>query len=205
MRERGGFTLPLLVLVLVHLGLQTPVRGQTADREYVLEAHILGYRGVGGDIDGVRNPPLLALRGETVRIILVNGELMVHDIALEKQSTVKSPQILEKGARTSVTFKAEQSDTYYCTIPGHRLAGMQGRLEVTDAPRTPSEGVAPQADGQPLNLDFERGTLDPWTATGDAFALVKADPDKKLGTAGEYSVSSSPSGSPRKGTLASPP
>ncbi|HXD85730.1 MAG TPA: PVC-type heme-binding CxxCH protein, partial [Urbifossiella sp.] len=35
---------------------------------------------------------------------------------------------------------------------------------------TPAEGVLPVgADGKPLNLDFETGTLKDWTATGDAF------------------------------------
>jgi putative membrane-bound dehydrogenase-like protein len=209
MNERSRFVLLLFPALLLLLTVQETVQGQegasSVDREYVLEAHILGYRGVGGEIDGVRNPPLQALRGETVRIILVNGELMVHDIALEKQTAVKSPQILEKGAKTSVTFKAEQSDTYYCTVPGHRLAGMQGRFEVTDAPRAASDGVAPQVDGRPLNLDFESGTLDNWTAAGDAFALANPDPDRKRGNAGEYSVTSAANGNERKGTLSSAP
>src|SRR5205807_5821535 len=40
-----------------------------------------------------------------------------------------------------------------------------------DPPKpTPPEGVLPVgADGQPLNLDFETGTLKDWAATGDAF------------------------------------
>ncbi len=34
-----------------------------------------------------------------------------------------------------------------------------------------SSGALPRGlDGQPLNVDFERGTLDNWTAVGDAFA-----------------------------------
>src|SRR5947208_4433119 len=34
----------------------------------------------------------------------------------------------------------------------------------------PAEGILPTgADGKPLNLDFEDGTLKDWTATGDAF------------------------------------
>jgi hypothetical protein len=37
-------------------------------------------------------------------------------------------------------------------------------------PPTPKEGVLPVgADGRPLNLDFETGTLQDWTAEGDAF------------------------------------
>ena len=39
-----------------------------------------------------------------------------------------------------------------------------------DPPKTPPEGVLPLgADGKPLNLDFETGTLKDWTAEGDAF------------------------------------
>src|SRR5437762_8691115 len=43
---------------------------------------------------------------------------------------------------------------------------------------TPPEGVLPVgADGKPLNLDFETGTLKDWTAAGEAFAgqPVKGD------------------------------
>jgi putative membrane-bound dehydrogenase-like protein len=45
-------------------------------------------------------------------------------------------------------------------------------------PKEPSEGVLPVgADGKPLNLDFETGTLKDWTAEGDAFTgqPVKGD------------------------------
>ena len=171
---------------------------------------MLGYRGVGGDIDGVRNPTLWARTGESVRITIVNGELMVHDIALEGLN-IKSPQILDKAARTNITFTATKSDIYYCSVPGHRLAGMEGRIEVSDEPRVPSEGVPAEANGRALNLDFESGTLDDWTATGDAFALVKGDvvpgqgPDKRGGKASAYWVSSNTGGGARKGTLTSVP
>ena len=194
----------LLLGSRVDLATQTPAAKQVQiDRQYTLEATMVGYRGVGGEIDGVRNPTLWARTGETVRITLLNGELMVHDVALEKLA-VKSPQILDKGATTTVTFKAEQSDTYFCSVPGHRLAGMEGRIEVSDEPRTKSEGVAPAADGRALNLDFETGTLDGWTATGDAFSIV-SDELQRNGHVGTYWVSSSAGGSARKGTLTSQP
>ena len=175
-------------------------------REYVLEATMLGYRGIGGEIDGVRNPTLWARPGETVRITIINGELMVHDVVLE-QLGLKSPQILDKGAITSITFKASQSDTYYCSVPGHRQAGMAGRLEVSDEPRPIPEGASPAANGRALNLDFENGTLNDWTAAGDAFELVRAESQTgtRNGHAGTYWVSSAVGGSARKGSLTSVP
>ena len=181
-----------------------------ADREYTLESTMLGYRGVGGEIDGIRNPTLWARTGETVRITIVNGELMVHDVALEKHD-VRSPQILEKGASAGITFKAAESDTYFCSVPGHRAAGMEGRLDVSDTPRTPSAGVPAQANGRALNFDFESGTLEDWTATGEAFRLVKAeasaDPGAQggRGQAGAYWVGSGQAGSVQRGTLSSVP
>src|SRR5436190_18902445 len=150
--------LPLIVLA---------TQAQTTapiDREYTLESTMLGYRGVGGEIDGVRNPVLWAKTGENVRITIVNGELMVHDITLEKHN-VRSAQILDKGATSSVTFKAKESDAYFCSLPGHRAAGMEGRLEVSDQPPVQSPGIAPVENGRTLNLDFETGTLDNWSAT----------------------------------------
>src|ERR687897_474658 len=130
---------PVRIRLVVSLALLLCSRGDLAsqasqsgrpedsiDREYRLEATMVGYRGVGGEIDGVRNPTLWARTGERVRITIVNGELLVHDVALEKLG-LKSQQILDKGATTALTFKASKSDTYYCTVPGHRQAGMVGQ------------------------------------------------------------------------------
>jgi putative membrane-bound dehydrogenase-like protein len=196
----------LLAGMRADLASQSAQTAGTFDRDYVLEATMLGYRGVGGEIDGVRNPTLWARTGETVRITIVNGELMVHDIVLEKLG-VKSQQILDKGATTAITFKAKESDTYYCSVPGHRQAGMVGRLDVSDEPRQTSPGTPPAANGRALNLDFENGTLDDWTPAGDAFQLVdgRGQTLTRSGQAGTYWVSSAVGGSARKGTLSSVP
>src|SRR4029453_4587447 len=55
----------------------------TFDREYTLEATTLGYRGVGGEIDGVRNPTLWARTGENVPLTMVNGERMGPEMGPE--------------------------------------------------------------------------------------------------------------------------
>lgn len=116
-----------------------------ADREYVLETHILGYRGVGGDIDGVRNPVLRAKQGETVRIVLVNVEPLAHDLAFETLQA-QTKIILDVGQRTDLLFTAAADDVYYCTIPGHRAAGMEGRFEIIRAPGQVDADAASEED-----------------------------------------------------------
>lgn len=50
------------------------------DIEYFLEATMLGYFAN----DGSRNPVLKANKGMRVRITITNGEVMTHDISMEK-------------------------------------------------------------------------------------------------------------------------
>jgi putative membrane-bound dehydrogenase-like protein len=75
-------------------------------------------------------------------------------------------------------------------------------------------GIRPLgADGQPLNLDFETGTLKDWTATGDAFngqpvegdAVAKRRTDMKSEHQGRYWIGTfeNPGGDTREGTLTS--
>jgi putative membrane-bound dehydrogenase-like protein len=165
------------------------------DRDYALEATMLGFFGT----DGARNPTLRANKGDMVRIKITNGELMTHDIALEKLG-IKSKVILEKGSSTSIVFKAEENDIYFCSVPGHRAAGMVGNFEVVSGAisNTTIAGQLPQKDNRPLNLNFETGSLQDWTATGDAFAnaVFSTDPssvhekEMHIGFEGKYFVSS---------------
>ena len=169
------------------------------DREYVMQSTMIGYTGIGGLIDGVLNPVLQAKEGEIVRITIINGELMPHDIALENLG-IASDVIIDPEDSTSIVFEAIENDTYYCTIPGHREAGMAGPFEVVEeiAGEVFVEGVLPEKDGRPLNLNFETGTLGDWTASGNAFAdqPVRKDPsplheeDMHIGHSGNYFVSS---------------
>lgn len=165
------------------------------DREYALEATMLGYFAK----DGARNPTLKANKGDRVRITITDGELMTHDIALEKMG-LKSKSINEKGATASITFTADKSDTYFCTVPGHRAAGMVGQFEVVEGAISTVTlvGQLPMKKGQPVNLNFETGTLKDWTATGDAFTspIFGNDPspvhekDMHIGFSGSHFLSS---------------
>jgi putative membrane-bound dehydrogenase-like protein len=153
------------------------------EKQFHLKATMLGYFAE----DGTRNPTLKAEKGQTVRITITNGELMTHDVAMEKLQ-IKSETIIEKGTSTSITFVAVDDDTYYCTVPGHRAAGMVGKFEILEAGETEEviQGLLPTKDGQPLNLNFETGSLDNWTAEGDAFAnpLIQSDPSPLHGEEG---------------------
>lgn len=182
------------------------------DREYELEATMLGYIAP----DGSRNPVLRANKGDLVRIKITNGELMTHDIALEILG-IKSKVLVEKGSTASITFKAENNDTYFCSIPGHRAAGMVGKFQIVSGPITNTvniPGILPKKDGKPLNLNFETGTLQDWKASGESFTnpLISEDPspvhekDMHIGQSGKYFLSSGGTKNYMKtGTLTSVP
>ena len=163
---------------------EPPAPSREVDREYKLESSILGYRGIGGEIDGVRNPLLQAKKGETVRITIVNAEVMPHDVAMERHG-VKSAEVLDVGDRASVTFTAEESDLYYCTIPGHRAAGMEGRFQLVEEADAPVAGLPVMQDGRPLNLGFEAGAFEDWTTEGDAFGEAPVEGDAVLARTGD--------------------
>lgn len=177
---------------------ETKSESEKIDREYVLDAKMIGYTGLEGDIAGVRNPVLRAKKGERVRIRLINGEVMSHDIVMEKAG-IKSMPIVNIGDTASIVVEAKEDDIYFCSIPGHRLV-MQGRFEIIDnfdLP-APDQGVSPRKNGRPLNLGFERGSLQDWKASGNAFNAnaVAFDPaplypdSLLLKQGGDYYVSS---------------
>jgi uncharacterized cupredoxin-like copper-binding protein len=102
---------------------------EAVDREYVLEAFLDGYVGLEGDIEGQTNPVLTAAAGERVRVTIVNNEAMPHDIVMEEHGE-SSDRVTGPDGRTSVTFAAETDDVYFCSLPGHREAGMEGEFRI---------------------------------------------------------------------------
>ena len=105
------------------------------------------YIGFGGDIDGVVNPNLTAQEGDTVQITLINGEGAEHDIVFPDQN-IASQHVVGKGASTTVAFRAASSGdfVYFCSLPGHREAGMAGKFTVTARAPEPEAAVASAED-----------------------------------------------------------
>ena len=118
-----------------------PGPGYMPGLRYTLRSGIAEGRmvfiGIGGSIDGQVNPLLSAAEGQVVQVTLINGEGAEHDIVFTEQGPAgNSAHIVGKGASTSIAFAASRAGDYlyYCSVPGHRLAGMEGKFLVTPQP-----------------------------------------------------------------------
>ena len=104
--------------------------------EYALKTTMvdgqMGFIGVGGGIDGVRNPTLSANVGDTVKITLTAGDSVEHDIAFP-DFNAQSDHIVGQGSSDTFEFVADKpgSFIYSCLLAGHKEAGMAGKFEVT--------------------------------------------------------------------------
>lgn len=91
----------------------------------------MAYIGVGGDIDGVVNPELEVNVGDTVRLTVINGDPVLHDLRIDEFG-VYTGEMLQDEQTVTVEFVADQPGNfmYYCSIPGHRDIGMEGVIRV---------------------------------------------------------------------------
>ena len=152
-----------------------PAVGYIPDARYTLRSGIaegrMVYLGVGGTIDGKVNPVLTAAEGQVVQLTLINGEGAEHDIVLPDQDA-RSPRVTGKGASTTIAFRAAKSgdSVYFCSVPGHRQAGMEGQFVVTPLP--PAQTLA-EADisREPTDLPPPIAKRDPKTVRVDLLAV----------------------------------
>lgn len=73
-------------------------------------------------------PDAVAVAAGTVEVVLRNDGSILHDLRVSEQ-----PFIIEAGAGQTTTGQlALEAGSYafYCSLPGHREAGMEGVLEV---------------------------------------------------------------------------
>jgi plastocyanin len=67
-----------------------------------------------------------------VTIDFTNPQMVPHDVAIESadgDQLGKTDIVTDGTASTTINLKAGE-DTFYCTVPGHREAGMEGKLTV---------------------------------------------------------------------------
>jgi nitrite reductase (NO-forming) len=155
--------------------------GYLLDVKYTLRSGIaegrMVYIGVGGAIDGKVNPVLTAADGQVVELTLINGEGAEHDIVFPDQSA-RSPRVTGKGASTTMAFRADKTGDfiYFCSVPGHQQAGMQGQFVVTPRP-APQTLVEADISREPADLPPPIGKRDPQTVRVD---LVSVEVEGRL-------------------------
>lgn len=117
----------------------------------------MAYIGVGGEIDGVINPDLVVNLGDTVRLTIINGDPVLHDLRIDEFGQ-DSGQLMEKDQTVVLEFVADKVGdfAYYCSIPGHLQVGMTGLLRVVgpaDAAQTEAQTVAALPVAAPITVN----------------------------------------------------
>jgi uncharacterized cupredoxin-like copper-binding protein len=67
-----------------------------------------------------------------VTVNFTNQSPIPHDVALEDESgeTIAETEVLAEGSDSTTAELKPGKYTFYCTVPGHRQAGMEGTLTV---------------------------------------------------------------------------
>ena len=102
------------------------------------------YIGKGGAIDGKVNPVLAVHEGDVVQITIINGEGAEHDIVVPDVHAA-SQRVSGPGASSTLVFHANDAGSfqYFCSVAGHREAGMEGQIKVeAAAPATADKGIS---------------------------------------------------------------
>lgn len=188
------FFLSLLALVCAMCLAQTSVAQQTStdvkmrpDVRFTLRTDIadgkLVFISESGPTKGQVNPDLRVPENAVVLISLVNGDGAIHDIAVPEFGA-GSEQVIGKGAATAIVFRATKNGVYeyLCTLPGHKAAGMFGKLIVGDEIKTkesslPDLSKSPHEVGEPvgkraprtINLDLETTEVEGRLGEGSSY------------------------------------
>jgi plastocyanin len=67
-----------------------------------------------------------------VTVDFTNPQPLTHDVAIEDSSgkTIGKTELVAEGSDSAVVDLKPGEYTFYCTVPGHREAGMEGTLTV---------------------------------------------------------------------------
>ncbi|WP_323028635.1 copper-containing nitrite reductase [Castellaniella defragrans] len=143
----------------------------------------LVFIGERGPIADAVNPDLKVPEGAVVQINLINADGATHDIAVP-EFHAHSDQISGKNAATAIVFRAAKNGTfeYLCTLPGHKAAGMVGKLIVGE-PSQEAKVEAPQIAHDPSIVGTPVGKRGPQKITVD---LLTTEVEGRLGDNSTY-------------------
>jgi plastocyanin len=67
-----------------------------------------------------------------VTVDFTNSQPLTHDVAIEDSSgkTIGKTELIAEGSDSAVVDLKPGEYTFYCSVPGHREAGMEGTLTV---------------------------------------------------------------------------
>lgn len=187
--------LAILVLMLIGMFGSSPLIAQTTSQDvkprpdvrFTLRTDIaegqLVYISESGPTKGQVNPDLRVPENAVVQISVINGDGAIHDIAVPEFGA-QSEQVIGKGAATAIVFRAGKSGTfeYLCTLPGHKAAGMFGKLIVGDA-TVAAESEFPDLSKDPNDVGKSVGKRAPRHVVVD---LVTTEVEGKLGEGSSY-------------------
>lgn len=118
---------------------QAPAKEETGSKEAGGEEKSAAAKGPGGTLQLEADPTQIAYnttelssKPGKVTIDLNNPSSLEHDVAIENEAgeELAASETVAK-AKTSVTAElAPGTYTFFCTVPGHREAGMEGTLTV---------------------------------------------------------------------------
>ena len=129
----------------------------------------MAFVGVGGTIEGIVNPPLRVAEGDVVQVTLINNDNVEHDVVFP-EFDAGTDKVARKGASSVTVFRADKGGEfpYFCSLPGHRPAGMEGKLIVgtgkgpvaalppsVSIVRSPVDLPGPLAAGPPRTFQVE--------------------------------------------------
>lgn len=78
------------------------------------------------------NTKQLSAKAGTVTITMTNMSPLEHDVAVAEGTKVLGATPIFKGGSMKLTLKLKPGKyVFYCTVPGHRQAGMEGTLNVS--------------------------------------------------------------------------
>lgn len=136
----------------------------------------MAFQGVGGSIDGQINPLLTANVGDTVRLTVINGDPILHDLTISEFNVTTGELTADEQTVTLEFIVTMPGDfIYFCSVPGHREIGMFGTLRVSGTVEVGDRAELAASQGGEMVHAMAVATIAP--AAADAVSIVRDPAD----------------------------